>query len=61
MKYKSPFDNITNVVGHIAAYNIVILSMTPLDDNYIIETSEEIPEDEYEHLNIEYNFEKVLA
>jgi hypothetical protein len=60
MKYKSPFNNITSVVSHIAAYDIIILSMTPLNDNYIIETSEEISQDEYEHLNMEYNFEKVL-
>lgn len=60
MKYKFPSANISGIVSHILAYDMLILSMTPVDLDYIAELTGEFSEEEYEHLNSEYGLERVI-
>lgn len=62
IKYRFPSQNVTGVVSHIVAYDVVILSMTPelAGEYYIVEVSEAFPPEEYEHLLVEYGFEEVV-
>lgn len=64
-KYKFPVEHAAPVAAHILSYDIVVLSMTPTDDNhYIVETDRSVVEargeDELIHLQESFNVQEVL-
>lgn len=59
-KYRFATTDLNGIMSHIAAYDARILSMVPDgEDYYLVEINITIVEDQYQHLNEEYDFVEV--
>ena len=59
--YQFSQEQLSPVMVHIAAYQIIVLSLSPQNNNYVTELDcNELPPGEYEHLNEQYGFEEIV-
>lgn len=59
-KYRFPAIELNGVISHVVAYDVTILSMTPDNNDYIMELNAPISEDEVIHLNESYGLVEVV-
>jgi hypothetical protein len=60
MTYTFDKDFLPGVMSHIVAYGLDVVSLTLIDNTYTIELSDNVPSEEYPHLQHEYNFQEIV-
>ena len=48
------------VLQHIESYKLKVLQLQPDGSNYILTTDGPVPVEEYDHLNVNYEFSEVV-
>ena len=58
--YRFPATVINGIISHVVAYDATILSMTPEQEQYVMELDIPISQEELVHLNEEYGLVEVV-